>query len=130
MGTLAWYLWAVLVEVGAMPIMDHDVLTGRPLEPSDVYGFSAELGGVTQDPISQVDDTDDLPRSVQIGVWRIRSQTVEYLNSLGQSPPVERFLEQSADQNLRVVKLFGAYIRERTGTEISAFNWLQSPIEE
>ncbi|MBL4809489.1 MAG: recombination protein O N-terminal domain-containing protein [Phycisphaerales bacterium] len=132
MGMLAWYLWTVLVAIGAMPIVDHDVLTGDPLTPADVYGFSAQLGGITQDPITiqashQAGQQDSSSMMLE-GVWRIRGQTVEMMNSLGQSPPAERFMEQSKEQSLRLARLLGAYIRERTGSEIPAMHWLLNGI--
>ncbi len=130
LGMLAWYLWTVLVAVGAMPIVDHDVLTGNPLIPSDVYGFSAQLGGVTQDPITGAGVLADHSRSVAQGVWRIRAQSIELMKSLGQNPPIGRFMEQSGDQNSRLARLLGAYIRERTGTEIPALHWLLNPLGE
>ena len=136
MGVLAWYLWTVLVEVGAMPVVDCNVLTGEALKPAKVYGFSAQLGGITDDPItaagsnqgsgafrSKSSDIQELPN----GVWRIRAQTVELMRSLGQSPDIEAFQGQSPDQNTRLARLLGAYIRERTGTEIPAMRWLIDP---
>lgn len=135
-GVLAWYLWTVLVEVGAMPVVDCNVLTGETLEPASVYGFSAQLGGITHDPItapgsyqdsgafrSKSSDIQELPN----GVWRIRAQTVELMRSLGQSPDNEDFLGQTHEQNTRLARLLGAYIRERTGTEIPAMRWLIDP---
>ena len=127
MGMLAWYQWTILVAVGAMPIVDHDVLTGEPLTPADVYGFSAQLGGITQDPITTRYAYPDHAQSQAEGVWRIRAQTVEMMNSLGQSPPISRFLTGSKIQTLRIAKLLGAYIRERTGTDIPAMDWLLNP---
>jgi len=124
MGMLAWYLWTVLVAIGAMPIVDHDVLTGDPLTPADVYGFSAQLGGITQDPITIQAGRQDSSSMTIEGVWRIRAQTVEMMNSLGQSPPAVRFMEHSKEQNLRLARLLSAYIRECTGTEIPAMQWL------
>ncbi len=130
-GMLSWYLWTVLVAVGAMPVVDHNVLTGEPLLPAEVYGFSAQLGGVTQDPITnsrsnsiRTGSDPELP----IGVWRIRAQTVEMLSSLGQRPSVSLFLGRSKGDNERLARLLCAYIQERTGTEIPAMNWLLGSI--
>ena len=127
-GMLAWYLWTVLVAIGAMPVVDHDVLTGDPLVAADVYGFSAQLGGITQDPITNQAGYQDSAQMMIEGVWRIRAQTVEMMNSLGQNPPAQRFLERSKEQNLRLTRLLSAYIRERTGTDIPAMNWLLNGI--
>ena len=123
-GVLAWFLWSVLVAVGAMPIVDHDVLTGESLVLAEVYGFSAQFGGITQDPITQNGLNHDASGDSGEGVWRIRAKTVEMMNGLGQRPPVSRFLRHSMDQNRRLACLLGSYIRERTGTEIPAMDWL------
>ena len=126
-GMLSWYLWTVLVAVGAMPVVDHNVLTGEALVDAEVYGFSAQLGGVTQDPItSPYAEAAGERHSPEMpsGVWRIRAQTVEMMSSLGQSPPVSLFFGRSKVQNDRLCRLLCAYIRERTGTEIPAMKWL------
>lgn len=127
MGMLSWYLWTVLVEIGAMPVVDHNVLTGEALAPAEVYGFSAQLGGITQDPITDPHaefDHGSTHAEIRGGVWRIRAQTVEMMSSLGQSPSVSLFFGRSREQNDRLARLLGAYIRERTGTEIPAMSWL------
>jgi len=121
---LAWYLWHILVAVGAMPIVDHDVLTGDPLEPSSVYGFSAQLGGITQDPITGNTSNPSTLSQDDSPVWRVRAQTVQLMGQLGGSPPCTFFLNESKDQIQRLARLLGAYIRERTGTDIPAMNWL------
>ncbi|MBO6513952.1 MAG: recombination protein O N-terminal domain-containing protein [Phycisphaerales bacterium] len=121
---LAWFLWTVLVAVGAMPIVDHDVLTGDQLTQADVYGFSPQLGGITQDPITSRDESSGGTNAGGEGVWRIRAQTVEMMNALGERPGVERFLERPFDQNLRLSRLLGSYIRERVGTDIPSMKWL------
>jgi len=136
LGTLAWYQWTVLVAVGAMPVVSHDVLTGESLTSAEVYGFSAQLGGVTQDPIIQTrgqdagsgrrSDTRDgvSDPNAPDGLWRVRSETIEIMRQLGQSPEVALFLECTTDQLHRIARLLGAYIQERSGTEISAMDWL------
>lgn len=123
-GVLAWFLWTVLVAIGAMPIVDHDVLTGDKLVRADVYGFSPQLGGITQDPITQAMHSQESPKSAGEGVWRIRAQTVELMNALGEHPEVSRFIERPREQNLRLARLLGSYIRERVGTDIPAMGWL------
>lgn len=126
LGMLAWYLWHILVAIGAMPIVDHDVLTGDRLEPASVYGFSAQLGGVTQDPITS-NTRNPVTRSPDDqAVWRVRAQTVELMGQLGLCPPSDLFLNESKDQIQRLARLLGAYVRERTGTDIPAMNWLLS----
>ncbi len=127
-GVLAWFLWSVLVAVGAMPIVDHDVLTGDALVRADVYGFSPQLGGITQDPITQAMQSDDVAKSAGEGVWRIRAQTVEMMNALGEHPEVSRFMGNPREQNLRLARLLGSYIRERVGTDIPAMGWLLGPV--
>lgn len=124
---IAWFLWTVLVAIGAMPVVDHDVLTGEPLNVAKVYGFSAQLGGVTQDPITQLHQSHgqgEIGKSTGEGVWRIRAETVEMMNALGEQPVVSRFIERPKAQNLRLARLLGSYIRERVGTDIPAMGWL------
>jgi DNA repair protein RecO len=126
LSTLAWFQWTVLVAIGAMPVVDHDVLTGNKLTVADVYGFSAQLGGITQDPIIETRAHTD-STSVNAGdIWRVRSQTVEVMNSLGQYPSVEQFNSIPAQQTLRITRLLAAYIRERSGTDIPAMDWLSN----
>jgi DNA repair protein RecO len=121
---LAWYQWAVLVSIGSMPIFDHDVLTGEELGAAYVFGFSAEFGGVTQDPITQGAQSHPATRMVTDQVWRIRWQTVEFFRSLGPDPDIDRFLGEPMDQILRSARLLAAFIQERTGSEIPSMRWL------
>lgn len=136
LGALAWYQWTVLVAIGAMPVVDHDVLTGEQLTTAEVYGFSAQLGGVTQDPINQAsvehaaDDARSAfnERSTKLvtpeGLWRVRAQTIELMRQLGESPSIDLFWGCSVDQLQRIARLLGAYIQDRSGTDISAMDWL------
>lgn len=123
-GSLAWYQWSTLVAIGAMPIFDHDVMTGEALGSSEVFGFSAELGGVTQDPITYESNSMHASKTVVDRVWRIRSQTVEFFRSLGPEPDIDRFLDEPAEQVLRSARLLAAFIQERTGSEIPSIRWL------
>ncbi|MFK7759643.1 MAG: DNA repair protein RecO [Phycisphaerales bacterium] len=123
---LAWYQWAVLVAIGAMPVVGYDVMTGELLQDADVYGFSAQLGGVTQDPIT-MSSNQGQSRTMTNGVWRVRAETIQIMHSLGEDPEISKFMDCSPDQITRVASLLGAYIRERTGTDIPAMNWLISP---
>jgi recombinational DNA repair protein (RecF pathway) len=121
---LVRYQWLVLVAVGAMPIFDHDVLTGEVLEPADVFGFSAQLGGVTQDPIKNAGFGSQSGQTHADRVWRIRKQTVEFFGSLGPTPGIERFNDEPVDHMDRSARLLGSYIQERTGSEIPSMRWL------
>ncbi len=121
---LVRYQWLVLVAVGAMPIFDHDVLTGEVLEPAEVFGFSAQLGGVTQDPISNGGSESQSGQTLADRVWRVRGQTVEFFNSLGPNPSIEQFANEPIAQMERSARLLGSYIQERTGSEIPSMRWL------
>lgn len=123
---LAWYQWTVLVAIGAMPVVGYDVMTGEELQDAEVFGFSAQLGGVTQDPITML-SSNDPNRTMTNGVWRVRAETIKIMHSLGENPDASRFSDCTEDQITRVASLLGAYIRERTGTDIPAMNWLISP---
>ena len=121
---LAWYQWIVLVEIGAMPIFDSDVVTGALLEPSEVYGFSPELGGITQDPITSEYEHVSKSSTTVDGVWRVRSQTVDFFRSVGPHPDIDQFLREPVDRMLRSARLLSAFIQERTGSEIPSMRWL------
>lgn len=124
---LAWFMWIALVEVGAMPITDHDVRTGDALVSASVYGFSSALGGITQDPIThdpQLYSTAQGNHKEDAEVWRVREQTVVFMRTLGESPDINQFLDESDDQCHRLARLLASYIRERTGTEIPTIKWL------
>ncbi len=121
---LAWYQWIVLVAIGAMPIVDHDACTGAALTPSEVFGFSAQFGGVTQDPITVGPEMAHFDSAAWEDVWRVRARTVEIMASLGENPSSTLLLSCSNDEICRLVRLLGAFIRERTGSDIPAMNWL------
>lgn len=123
LGILAWYFWVVLVSIGAMPVVDHDVLTGEVLHPAEVYGFNAQLGGTTQDPITIAHQsaTSGVPEHE---TWRVRASTVKFLASLGESPAVADFTQETDMQCSRIARLLGSYIQQRVGTEIPAMRWL------
>lgn len=117
---LVRFLWTMLAEAGAMPILDEDAVTGGPLPDAAVYGFSPEHGGVTKDPGP---DQTGAGASDQ-RVWRVRARTLSTLRSLTSGRASPSFSDPDDDDVRRACTLLAAYTSERVGAEIPSMRWL------
>ena len=66
------YQWAVLVETGHMPVLDHHAETGREVKLGKAVGFSPRLGGIVDDP----------GPGATGAVWRVRAETIGILREV------------------------------------------------
>tara|TARA_Y100000589_G_scaffold44669_1_gene37596 strand:- start:8441 stop:9196 length:756 start_codon:yes stop_codon:yes gene_type:complete len=100
------FQWQILEACGYRPELQHDVLTGDPLDESlEAVGFSPIHGGT-------VADTGEQDR------WRVRPATITLLRSLASGSAVE-----DADSVDRANRLLACYTRELLGDEPPAMRW-------
>lgn len=100
------FQWQILDSCGYRPELQHDVVTGEPLdEDAEAIGFSALHGGT-------VEDTGHSDR------WRVRPATIELLRSLATGSSIED--SSSLD---RANRLLACYSREVLGEEPPAMRW-------
>lgn len=103
LGTLAGFLWEVLVESGYRPELERDVRSSESLDLSAPLAFDARLGGFTRWEKGAADEG-----------WRVRPQTLEVLRALALRPHALA----PSDDLLRAAKLLSAYVRETAGGPI------------
>jgi len=100
------FQWQILDACGYRPELQHDVVTGEPLdESSEAIGFSAQHGGT-------VEDTGHPDR------WRVRPSTINLLRSMASGSSIED--NESLDKANR---LLACYTRELLGEEPPAMRW-------
>lgn len=100
------FQWQILDACGYRPELQHDVVTGEPLDESlEAVGFSPVHGGT-------VADTGQQDR------WRVRPATITLLRSLASGSSIED--DESLD---RANRLLACYARELLGDEPPAMRW-------
>ncbi|MAO22363.1 MAG: DNA repair protein RecO [Phycisphaerae bacterium] len=107
--TLLWYQWTLLVQIGSRPELRLDVRESKPIDAgSDVYGFHARFGGLTEDP----------GNSSEPDVWRVRRSTVDLLRRLDDAESLESLSGSSYADLTRAGALLALYIRTLVGQDI------------
>ena len=102
--TLRFGQWALLVETGYRPVVDRDVLTGRPLPAGRPVVFLPRMGGLT---VGAGQGTE--PQG-----WQVRWETVLELRALESGAPGEG----TAIVAERVCRLLASYLRFVLGREV------------
>jgi len=118
---LACFQWSLLEEAGYRPVLDRDVVTGKPLPEANTYAFRPARGGLGVDPRASgasgaAAGVSDGVRSTGGPIWRVRRETVEALRRLASNKRDEGSIAVEAGAVLdRVNRLLASYLREIIG---------------
>lgn len=116
--------WSSLIETGHAPELELDIRTQSPLLEAPIYGFWPGLGGFSRQVTPEAMDAE---ASMQT-VWKVRSETLEYLRHLARAAaePSEQHAaglndDTSGTTSKRCLQLLLAYFRFVFNTEAQAF---------
>ena len=106
---LLCFQWALLVDVGYKPELEHDVETGEALPQSKAYSFDPKLGGLTTR--NGMNDED----------WRVRANTVELLRAISAN---ELINEYQIEAFLRANRLLCTYFRALIDKQLPTMDFI------
>lgn len=99
------FQWTLLDQAGFRPQLEGDVRTGELLAEASEYLFNATLGGLTASA-----------GSPEIGVWRVRAETVRLLRGIAESGSGVVIPADTAAVD-RANRLLASYARHVLGSE-------------
>ncbi|MEM9347828.1 MAG: DNA repair protein RecO [Planctomycetota bacterium] len=102
------FQWALLVDVGYKPELEHDVESGEPLPKQTAYSFDPKLGGLTT------------RNGMHDEQWRVRAKTVELLRSLER----DTFDPYEAEAFVRANRLLCTYFRSLLDKQLPTMDFI------
>ncbi|MBX2851513.1 MAG: DNA repair protein RecO [Phycisphaeraceae bacterium] len=107
--SLLRFQWALLVDVGYKPELEHDVETGQALPKAKAYSFDPKLGGLTTR--NGMHDED----------WRVRANTVELLRAISNGETTQAFTKNAM---IRANRLLCTYFRALIDKQLPTMDFI------